>query len=82
MEQRKKTPVMVRLSDEDRDWIRKQAQLLEDLTGSYSESAVVRLVIRRFREGISAGIINWDLGKASEFETSVRKKRDRSTGHH
>ncbi len=63
----KKHPVMVRLSDEDRNWVRRQARLLEKLTGNYSESAVIRLVIRKLRESISNGTVGWELGKDSEL---------------
>jgi hypothetical protein len=77
MEERKKHPVMVRLSDEDRNWIREQARSLEDLTGNYSESAVIRLVIRRLREGISEGAIHWDLGTAHKPEKGSTKKEKR-----
>jgi hypothetical protein len=77
MEERKKYPVMVRLSDDDRNWIREQARLLEDLTGSYSESAVVRLAIRRLREGISEGSVHWDLGKSGEPPMALAKKKEK-----
>ena len=68
MEERKKNPVMVRLSDDDRNWIREQARLLENLTGSYSESAVIRLAIRRLRDAISKGAIEWELAKPRDGE--------------
>lgn len=47
---------------------------MEDLTGSYSESAVIRLVIRRLREGITGGTIHWDLEKSSEPKMELAKK--------
>ena len=72
---------MVRLSDDDRNWIREQARLLEDLTGSYSESAVIRLVIRRLREGISEGSVQWDLGKTGEPAMGLAKKEKSRRRH-
>ena len=70
---------MVRLSEDDRNWIQGQARLLEDLTGSYSESAVIRLAIRRLREGISAGSVHWDLGKSAEPTMESAKTRKKQT---
>jgi len=81
MEERKKYPVMVRLSDDDRNWIREQVRLLEDLTGSYSESAVIRLVIRRLREGISEGSVHWDLGTSGEPALGLAKKEKSRRRH-
>ena len=81
MEERKKYPVMVRLSDDDRNWIRQQAGLLKNLTGNYSESAVIRLAIRRLREGISEGAIHWDLGNTNEPKPGLAK-REKSRRRH
>lgn len=55
--------MLLRLSGDDREWVREQARWLEEVTGIYSESVVIHLVIRRFRKGIADGAIDWDVGR-------------------
>jgi hypothetical protein len=53
--------MIVRLSDDDRDWVRDQARLFEKVTGKCSESEVIQLAIRRVREEIAKGTITWEV---------------------
>jgi hypothetical protein len=70
----KKHPVMVRLADDDRDWIRKQAHALEKLTGTYSESAVIRMAIRKLRQAISEGLLEWELQDSNHLKSVVGRR--------
>lgn len=77
----KKQPVMVRLGKDDRAWVRKQAETLQKLTGTFSESAVIRLAIQRLREAVSGGVISWELEESSDLGYSVFNRAGRGRNH-
>jgi hypothetical protein len=55
--------MVLRLPGDDRNWVRQQARLLEKVTGTCSESAVIQMIVRTLREGIAEGTIKWDVNK-------------------